>query len=120
AFSQKVFGREVNYFDCAHCGYVQTEAPYWLARAYADPIDEMDTGIMWRNNLNVARVLHTLAALRRLSGRVLDHAGGYGILVRLLRDAGVEAHWDDKYCRNVLSRGFEADGQPYDLVTAFE
>lgn len=120
AFSQPVLGRPVRYFDCGVCGYVQTETPYWLEKAYADPIDELDTGIMWRNGLNVSRVLNTLAAVHRLEGRVLDHAGGHGILVRMLRDAGVEAHWDDKYCRNILSRGFEADDKPYDLVTAFE
>ena len=120
AFSQQVLGRDVAYFDCRHCGYVQTQTPTWLDEAYADPIDEMDTGIMSRNNLNVARVVYTLAALHQLHGRVLDHAGGYGILVRLLRDAGVEAHWDDKYCRNLLARGFEVDAKPYDLVTAFE
>jgi len=120
AFAQKVIGRDVSYFDCGHCGYVQTETPYWLEEAYADPIDELDTGIMWRNQQNALRVVCTLASVCRIRGRVLDHAGGYGILVRLLRDAGVEAHWDDKYCNNLLSRGFEADDKDYDLVTAFE
>jgi hypothetical protein len=120
AFAQKVIGRDVSYFDCARCGYVQTESPYWLEEAYADPIDELDTGIMWRNSQNALCVVSTLAAARRIRGRVLDHAGGYGILVRLLRDAGVEAHWEDKYCKNLLSRGFEADDKAYDLVTAFE
>ena len=119
-FAQSVIGRNVSYFDCAHCGYVQTETPYWLEEAYANAINELDTGIMWRNQLNVDRVILTLASMRDIDGRVLDYAGGYGILVRLLRDAGVEAHWADKYCHNVLARGFEADSQPYDLVTAFE
>jgi Methyltransferase domain len=120
AFAQPVIGRDILYFDCAHCGYLQTETPYWLEEAYADAINGFDTGIMWRNQLNTDRVMLTLASLSCSKGRVLDYAGGYGILVRLLRDAGVEAHWTDKYCQNLLARGFEVDGQPYDLVTAFE
>lgn len=121
AFAQLVLGREVGYFDCAHCGYVQTETPYWLNEAYAaDAITDLDTGIMWRNQRSAAHVVLTLASLRRIKGRVLDYAGGYGILVRLLRDAGVEARWTDKYCHNLLARGFESDNGPYDLVAAFE
>ena len=55
-----------------------------------------------------------------LHARVVDQAGGYGILVRLLRDAGVDAYWSDKYCENMLARGFEADDSPCDLLTACE
>ena len=119
-FAQEVIGHDIAYFDCDRCGYVQTEQPYWLEQAYASVIDDLDIGIMWRNLRNVAHVVLTLATLRRLDGRVLDHAGGYGILVRLLRDAGVDARWSDKYCQNLLARGFESDGSRYDLVTAFE
>jgi hypothetical protein len=121
AFSQKVLSRDVAYFDCAACGYFQTEQPHWLSEAYASPINDVDTGILWRNHLNVRRVIQTLAAFGMLSGRVGDHAGGYGVLVRLLRDAGVDARWRDKYCENLLARGFEADDDAHcDLLTAFE
>jgi hypothetical protein len=120
AFSGNVLGAEVPYFDCPHCGYLQTACPDWLDRAYASPINLMDTGMLWRNQLNVRRVVMTLLAFRRLSGRVVDHAGGYGILVRLLRDAGLDAYWSDKYCDNLLARGFEDTGADADLLTAFE
>jgi hypothetical protein len=75
-----------------------------------------------RNRLNLHRVVLTLLALGRLRGRVLDEAGGYGILVRLLRDIGVDARWNDKYCENLLARGFEATDVVggFDLLTAFE
>jgi hypothetical protein len=115
-----VLGRQVGYFDCTHCGYLQTEKPYWLEEAYETVIADLDTGIMWRNLRNMAHVVLTLTVFGRLRGRVLDHAGGYGILVRLLRDVGVEAHWRDKYCQNLLAGGFESDPGPYDLITAFE
>lgn len=122
AFRQPVLGRDVNYFDCVTCGYFQTEAPTWLEQAYASAINDVDTGIMVRNQLNLQRVVLTLLALGRLRGRVLDQAGGYGILVRLLRDIGVDARWSDKYCQNLLARGFEVTDEAgeFDLLTAFE
>ncbi len=115
-----VLGRDTSYHDCRHCGYLQTESPTWLDAAYAQAINDCDTGIMSRNWQNVGRVIMTLAAYRRLDGSVIDHAGGYGILVRSLRDAGIEARWRDKYCENLLARGFEAGEEPCDLLTAFE
>ena len=120
-FTQNLLAHPVDYFDCPRCGYVQTQTPDWLEQAYARAINDVDTGIMLRNRLNVGRVLGTLWAYGQLHGRVTDHAGGYGILVRLLRDAGVDARWRDKYCENLLARGFEADeGQSSDLLSAFE
>jgi hypothetical protein len=62
----------------------------------------------------------TLLSYGNLRGKVVDHAGGYGILVRLLRDAGIQAEWSDKYCENILARGFEATREKCDLLTAFE
>ncbi len=41
-------------------------------------------------------------------------------MVRLLRDYGVDAYWSDRYCENLVARGFEYEGEPADLVTAFE
>jgi hypothetical protein len=119
-FTLHVLAREVGYFDCPNCGYLQTQQPDWLADAYARPINDVDTGLMMRNRINVGSVVMTLLAYGQLRGRVIDHAGGFGVLVRLLRDAGVEAHWRDKYCQNLLAIGFEADGGEYDLLTAFE
>lgn len=111
---------KVSYFECAHCGYVQTETPHWLDRAYAAAINDSDTGIMLRNQANARIVLATMLVLKILDGRIVDCAGGYGILVRLLRDCGAEALWSDRYCINLLARGFEYTNESADLVTAFE
>jgi len=119
-FRQRLLDHYVGYFDCPICGYFQTEPPFWLEQAYASAINDVDTGLLARNQLNARRVIMTLCALGRLNGRVVDHAGGYGILVRLLRDVGVDARWRDKYCDNLLARGFEADDREADLLTAFE
>lgn len=110
----------VAYFECASCGYVQTETPYWLELAYSNSITLQDTGIMARNLLNSRITLGTLFLLGGFSWRVLDYAGGHGILVRLLRDDGIDAYWQDKYCSNLLARGFEHSGANAGLVTAFE
>lgn len=119
-FSAPIFGRPVTYFKCQACGYVQTEMPNWLDKAYASAINACDTGIMLRNQSNVPLVLATLKLLGCLEDRVVDCAGGYGILVRLLRDSGVDAAWSDPYCQNLLAVGFEHGGEPAGLVTAFE
>lgn len=119
-FSLLVLSRPVDYFDCPICGYFQTQTPYWLEEAYESAINDVDTGIMARNSKNVGRVTMTLLSLSLLKGRVVDHAGGYGILVRMLRDAGIDAYWSDKYCANLLARGFEDESDSCDLVTAFE
>jgi Methyltransferase domain len=120
AFEAPLLGEPVQYYDCRACSFLQTQEPTWLDRAYERPINLVDTGILYRNLLNRGRVLSTLLALGSLNGRVIDHAGGYGILVRLLRDAGVDAAWQDKYCQNLMAVGFEADGSKFDLLTAFE
>ena len=112
--------KTVDYFECEVCSYVQTEEPYWLASAYANPINASDTGIMWRNHNNAKIVICALFILDKLNGRVVDWAGGYGILVRLLRDYGIDTFWCDKYCENLLAQGFEYKNDGADLVTAFE
>lgn len=119
-FTGTLIGHNVNYFECQSCGYLQTERPYWLEEAYSSPINEGDTGIMMRNQLNAKIVTSTMLMLGKLNGCIVDCAGGYGILVRLLRDFGVNALWSDRYCENILARGFEYSGQQADLVTAFE
>lgn len=75
---------------------------------------------MVRNQANVGLVLATLTSLNQINGRVVDYAGGYGILVRLLRDRGVDALWSDPYCKNLLAIGFENKAEKANLVTAFE
>jgi hypothetical protein len=119
-FSGYIFEKSVNYFECSTCGYVQTEQPYWLEKAYSSAINNCDTGIMARNQSNVGLVLATLSEIQKMNGIVVDCAGGYGILVRLLRDRGVEALWSDPYCQNLLALGFEHAKEEAELVTAFE
>jgi hypothetical protein len=115
-----LLSRRIDYFQCRTCGYVQTEDPYWLEEAYSSAINTCDTGIMVRNLANSRIVLGSLWLMGSLDEKVVDCAGGYGILVRLLRDLGIDALWADRYCGNLLARGFEHSGEKATLVTAFE
>lgn len=119
-FSANLLGKAVSYFECSACGYVQTQQPDWLEEAYASAINSCDTGIMRRNLANSQLVCATLHALGLTAGRVVDCAGGYCILVRLLRDRGIDAYWSDPYCKNALAVGFEYKGGSAGLATAFE
>jgi len=119
-FTATILRSPVQYFDCRVCGYVQTQDPTWLDEAYQSAINKSDTGILARNHNNVCMVLATLASVGNRNGQVIDCAGGYGILVRLLRDQGIEALWSDPYCNNLLAIGFEHVNESADLVTAFE
>src|SRR5689334_8705234 len=39
----------VKFFRCSYCGFIQTEAPYWLEEAYSTPIASSDIGYVSRN-----------------------------------------------------------------------
>jgi hypothetical protein len=113
----------VNYWLCGACGYVQTDAPTWLEEAYSDAIAASDVGLVARN-IQYAAVTDSL--VRRCfdaSGSFVDYGGGYGLLVRLLRDEGLDFRLWDPRCANLFAKGFEAsapDRPCHELVTAFE
>lgn len=112
------------YEVCPSCSYLHANQPHWLVEAYSSAIAAADTGLVTRNILlasKVTGVLYWLLA-ERGNGRYLDAAGGYGMLTRLMRDFGFEFYWMDKYCDNLLARGFEYNDQtgPCRAVTAME
>lgn len=123
AFTQTVLRKyDCRYYYCSTCGILQSDDPFWLDEAYSNPIALIDTGIMVRN-LSLASVVSVvLFFLFEPRGRFLDTAGGYGIFTRLMRDRGFDFSWADKYCENLLARGFEAKEMErgYTAVTAFE
>lgn len=122
-FSQVVLRKyECQYLFCDRCGFLQTEEPYWLDEAYTSAIADADTGLVQRNLILSRKLSVMLAGFFDRNGRYLDIAGGYGMLTRLMRDKGFDFYWSDKYCKNLLAPGFEAeltDG-PYTALTAFE
>jgi len=118
-----ILGRHrAHYRRCATCGYVAVESPHWLDEAYADhAIAALDTGIVMRN-LWLADAVDALLRWRFRDVRTaLDHGGGTGLFVRLMRDRGHDFRWSDPHCENLFALGFEADrAANFDLVTCFE
>lgn len=123
AFSHTVLKKyPCDYYYCEACGFLQTQEPYWLDEAYSTAVAAADTGLVQRN-VAVSQTLSTvLFFLFDRHGKYLDVAGGYGMLARLMRDMGFDFYWSDKYCENLLVRGFEepAAASSYTAVTAFE
>ena len=120
-FKARVLTYEVDYYECEICKYVQTEEPFWLEEAYQRAINVTDVGIMKRNLGSMKLVLASLICLGRRNGKVIDMAGGYGLLVRLLRDFGIDARWADAYCENIFAVGHERqNNETCELVTCFE
>ncbi len=111
------------FYHCSHCNSIMTGNPYWLEEAYQESIASIDTGILLRNELLKKRTTIVAYNLFSENINILDYAGGYGFLTRLLRDVGFNCYWDDKYSDNLVARGFEYQNhksEPIDLITAYE
>ena len=122
-FEETVLNKHrVSYFKCETCGLLQTQEPYWLDEAYSDAIALTDTGLVQRNIMLASKLASALYFALGINGRCLDIAGGYGMLVRLMRDFGFDFYWEDKYCSNVLAKGFGVDESKhgFEALTAFE
>lgn len=123
-FEATVLGKHfVSYYKCKQTGFIQTEDPYWLPEAYLNPISPSDVGIISRN-LTISQELSVMLNKEFKKGsQFLDYGGGYGILVRLMRDKGFNFYLQDKYCVNLFAKYFEEESVSndfFDAVTAFE
>ncbi len=113
----------VQYFRCPTCGFVQTETPYWLQESYSEAITSTDIGLVSRNLLARDVTRAVILTLFSANGQFIDYGGGYGMLVRLMRDAGFDFYHHDPYTINLFARHFEAKNEghgQYELLTAFE
>ncbi len=124
--SQKIFNAKIldnytiNYYQCPQCEFIQTEHPFWLDEAYTNPIGIEDVGILKRNILFANRASAIISSFFDRKGTFIDYGGGFGIFVRLMRDIGYDFYWSDPYCENILSKGFEATHEKFELLTSFE
>ena len=122
-FEKTLLGRAVGYHQCAGCGLTQTDEPTWLGEAYArSALHVTDTGVLARN-LAAMRIAGTFLHLSGVRDEpCLDWASGWGVFVRLMRDAGFRFYCMDPYAESVVARGFDwsdALGRPR-ACTAFE
>jgi hypothetical protein len=122
AVSRVLYKHDVSYFFCPACGFLQTEEPFWLNEAYRNPINIYDTGVLQRNIMLSKKIAPLICLFFNARSQFLDYSGGYGLLVRLMRDKGFDFHWQDAYCQNLFARGFErpANKKTYELVTCIE
>lgn len=122
SFYLTILGKyKVEYFVCKNCGFLQTEKPYWLEEAYSTAIADIDTGILNRNIVNCNRVEPVLYRLFPQNSVIVDEAGGYGILARLLRDKGFDCYSFDKFCENIFAKDFIPNEKfRADAILAFE
>ncbi len=111
----------IQYFQCQNCGFIQTEEPYWLGDAYSQAIAPSDEGLIFRNLMLAQITNNIISNFFNSEASFLDFGGGYGLLVRLMRDIRYNFFWEDKYCQNLFAQGFETRGdRSYQLLTAFE
>lgn len=121
AFKHLVLNKHVvKYMHCPQCGFLNTEEPYWLEEAYAEPINLSDTGYVSRNIYLARRTLTIFSLLFGKKNIFLDYAGGYGLLTRLMRDYGLNFLWSDLYTANLFARGFEYKDECIRALTCFE
>lgn len=114
---------EAEYFKCKSCGFVFINNPTWLEEAYANPINDSDTGILIRNIVSVDFISLLIFSYFKKRGEFLDYAGGYGIFTRLMRDYGFDFYWYDPYTDNIFVKGFEkniTDNVKFEAITAWE
>jgi hypothetical protein len=120
----KLLGKyDVEYFRCAHCGLIQTEQPYWLDEAYASAVTEQDLGSVNRAVTGARFAQALILSSFDCNAKFIDYGGGYGIFVRLMRDAGFDFYRSDAYCENLFAKGFDAEPEgknQYELLTAYE
>jgi len=115
---------DVKYFHCNHCDFIQTETPFWLEDAYKSVITALDIGLVQRNVHYYPIVAAIITKWFNRTGRFLDYGGGYGLLVRLMRDRGFDFYRQDSYCKNLFAEHFDIEDlyirNDFELITAFE
>jgi hypothetical protein len=124
-FSTRLLSKyEVGYYQCTHCGFIQTEKPYWLEEAYGSAISSLDVGLVARNLEFVEVVAPLIVKHFDYKASFLDYAGGYGLFVRMMRDKGFQFYRQDPYCENLFAQHFDYTDLPlgttFELLTAFE
>ncbi len=122
-FTKKLLDKyEVRYYRCSSCESLQSEEPYWLGESYAPHTLVPDLSTL-RRVLTIQRLvfwIHKIVGFSP-SDKLLDWGGGNGMLVRLLRDNGVDGYVLDEYVKNLYAIGFDhQDGTHYQMITSIQ
>jgi hypothetical protein len=121
-FTAKILCRhDVGFHRCVSCGFIEADEPYWLEEAYASAIVDIDLGPVDRAMRAAPLIEGLVLSHFDWKGSFVDFGGGYGILVRLMRDRGFDFYWHDRYGESIFAKQFPATaGKRHELLTAFE
>lgn len=121
---QTVLGKyRVAYYECASCGSLETENPYWLDEAYRVEGLGLDVGACQRCldlSLEVTACLTVLGV--GAEAACLDYGAGLGLFARLMRDRGWNFFAYDKYVTPFFMDRFRGSlaEKKWTVLTAFE
>lgn len=112
------------YRRCVACRLITTQAT-WLGEAYSEAITKTDVGLVHRNLHYATKISAIAHGLLEGENPVtcLDFGAGYGLLVRLLRDRGINCNGYDVHCKSIFAERFTYTMLPtsrVDFVSAIE
>ncbi|AQG81685.1 hypothetical protein AWR27_21685 [Spirosoma montaniterrae] len=113
----------MQYYQCSRCDFIYTETPYWLAEAYDSVITRLDVGLVYRNEQMAGLTQAVITTWFDKYAQFIDYGGGYGLLVRMMRDRGYDFYRQDAFCANLFAESFDiTEVAPFraELLTAFE
>lgn len=125
-FEKKVLRKYLaQYFQCKNCGFIQVKNPHWLSEAYKEAISPLDTGLVSRNLKLCLASQKIIKKYFNPHKKFIDYGGGYGLFVRLMRDAGFDFYRQDNYCKNLFAQYFDINdlknkNEKFELLTAVE
>jgi hypothetical protein len=110
-------------FACCQCGFVFIDPVYWLDEAYSSAVTSLDVGYVGRNFAAAEFLADLLQERTTASDLFVDFGGGYGMLVRLMRDKGFRFHLYEPFAPNLFAHYCIADKTRfgrYRALTAIE
>lgn len=115
---------DVAYFECSGCRSLQTETPYWLEEANANPNSDLDTGRAQRSVLTAMLCTYILGKIGLNANEpCLDWGGAEGLFCRFMRDRGFNCYTYDKYVKPLYSAPYRIEDPAVvspAIVSAFE
>jgi len=120
----QILGRYAATYECCDvCSFTFIRNPHWLGEAYSSAITAVDLGVVSRCDQFSSLLKTIIHSYANPNGQFLDYGGGYGMLVRRMRDLGYDYYWADKHCENLFASGFDVTHRTedrYELLTACE
>lgn len=115
--------KNIDYFLCPECGFMQTENPTWLDKAYEKAINDSDKGLLKRNLKFSEYASKIISLFFDKNGKFLDYGGGYGVFAGLMREKGYDFYLYEPYAENLFVKDYSYNfekPEKFELITSFE